>query len=95
MTTVQVQQNDATVTLEGALTVAQAQALRPQLQKAMTAGVSSVVFDLGGSDVVDSSGIGLLIATHNSLHAPRPPFYGGRAPGIGGVGWAPAATMNS
>ena len=67
MTTVQVQQNDATVTLEGALTVAQAQALRPQLQKAMTAGVSSVVFDLGGSDVVDSSGIGLLIATHNSL----------------------------
>jgi len=67
MTTVQVQQNDATVTLEGALTVALAQELRPQLQKALAEGVSSVVFDLGRADVVDSSGIGLLIATHNSL----------------------------
>jgi anti-anti-sigma factor len=67
MTPVQVQKNDATVTLEGALTVALAQELRPQLQKALAEGVSSVVFDLGRVDVVDSSGIGLLIATHNSL----------------------------
>jgi anti-sigma B factor antagonist len=67
MTTVQVQQHDATVILEGALTVASAQELRPQLQKALAEGVCSIVFDLGRSDVVDSSGIGLLIATHNSL----------------------------
>ena len=67
MTTVQVQHHDATVTLGGALTVALAQELRPQLQKALADGVRSVVFDLGRSDVVDSSGIGLLIATHNSL----------------------------
>jgi anti-anti-sigma factor len=67
MTTVHVQQNDATVTLEAALTVALALELRPQLQKALADGVSSVVFDLGKVDVVDSSGIGLLIATHNSL----------------------------
>jgi anti-anti-sigma factor len=67
MTTVQVQQNDATVSVEGSLTVALAQELRPQLQKALAEGVSSVVFDLGRAAVVDSSGIGLLIATHNSL----------------------------
>ena len=69
MTTVHVQKNDATVALEGALTVALAQDLRPQLQKALAEGVASVVFDLARSDVVDSSGIGLLIATHNSLKA--------------------------
>jgi anti-anti-sigma factor len=67
MTTVQVHKNDATVSVEAALTVALAQELRPQLQKALAEGVSSVVFDLGRVDVVDSSGIGLLIATHNSL----------------------------
>lgn len=67
MTTVQVQKSDATVALEGALTVSMAQELRPQLQKALAEGVANVVFDLGRADVVDSSGIGLLIATHNSL----------------------------
>ena len=67
MSTVQVQKSDAVVSLDGALTLAEAQALRPRLQQAITEGISSVVFDLGRSDVVDSSGIGLLIATHNSL----------------------------
>ena len=69
MSTVQVQKSDATVSLDGALTLTEAQELRPRLQQAMTEGISSVVFDLGRSDVVDSSGIGLLIATHNSLKA--------------------------
>ena len=67
MSTVLVQKSDATVSLDGALTLAEAQMLRPRLQQAMAEGISSVVFDLGRSDVVDSSGIGLLIATHNSL----------------------------
>jgi anti-anti-sigma factor len=69
MSTVQVQKSDATVSLDGALTLAEAQQLRPRLQQAVAEGISSVVFDLGRSDVVDSSGIGLLIATHNSLKA--------------------------
>jgi anti-anti-sigma factor len=69
MSTVQVQKSDATVCLDGALTLAEAQQLRPRLQQAMAEGVSGVVFDLGRASVVDSSGIGLLIATHNSLKA--------------------------
>jgi anti-anti-sigma factor len=67
MATIQVQKSDATVSMDGALTLTAAQELRPQLQQAVSAGVTGVVFDLAKSDVVDSSGIGLLIATHNSL----------------------------
>ena len=33
----------------------------------MEGGASDVVFDLGNTVMLDSSGIGLLIATHNSL----------------------------
>jgi anti-anti-sigma factor len=57
----------ATVTPQGALTVAIAQELRPKIQQSLSDGASQVVFDLSTTDVVDSSGIGLLIATHNSL----------------------------
>jgi anti-anti-sigma factor len=58
---------NATVTPQGALTVAVAQELRPKIQQTLADGTSQVVFDLSSTDVVDSSGIGLLIATHNSL----------------------------
>jgi anti-anti-sigma factor len=67
MSTVEIDGQGATVRLQGALTLAEAQTLRPELQKAVAGGVTGVVFDLDGSAVVDSSGIGLLIATHNSL----------------------------
>ncbi|MCU0571706.1 MAG: STAS domain-containing protein [Syntrophobacteraceae bacterium] len=58
---------DTTVIPRGALTVALAQELRSQIRNVLSEGVSHVVFDLSGTEVVDSSGIGLLIATHNSL----------------------------
>lgn len=58
---------NATLTPEGALTVALAQELRPQVLEVVAQGVTQVIFDLGRTEIVDSSGIGLLIATHNSL----------------------------
>jgi anti-anti-sigma factor len=56
-----------TVTPQGALTMAVAQELRPKIQQTLADGTSQVVFDMSTTNVVDSSGIGLLIATHNSL----------------------------
>jgi anti-sigma B factor antagonist len=49
------------------LTLATAQSLRPQLQQHVNDGAREVVIDLSGCSVVDSSGLGLLVATHNSL----------------------------
>lgn len=49
------------------ITVAFAGELRPQLQQLIADGVSHIVIDLSLVELVDSSGIGLLIAAHNSL----------------------------
>jgi len=42
--------------------------LRTQLRGVVEDGARQVVVDLSGVQMVDSSGIGLLIAAHNSLH---------------------------
>ncbi len=59
--------NRALIELQKPLTATFARELRPQLQQLITEGVSNIFFDFSLVDVVDSSGIGLLIATHNSL----------------------------
>jgi anti-anti-sigma factor len=55
------------VALQGGLMATEAMQLRPQLLQALTGDVKGVVFDLTECDLIDSSGIGLLVATHNSL----------------------------
>jgi len=45
-----------------------APAIRSQMRAAMAEGVREIVVDLGSVRTVDSAGIGLLIAAHNSLH---------------------------
>ncbi|RMG84395.1 MAG: anti-sigma factor antagonist [Candidatus Dadabacteria bacterium] len=49
------------------LVASAAEELRVPLREAVEAGATEVVFDLGGVDDVDSVGIGLLLATHNTL----------------------------
>lgn len=69
MATHTLEQKDRTwiVTLTGDLIVAVIPDLKTALQAALAAGAEEVVFDLGASAQLDSSGIGLLIATSNSL----------------------------
>jgi serine/threonine-protein kinase RsbW len=51
------------------LTAAEVPALRPALKEEIGAGVRDIVFDLSQTVNLDSTGIGLLIATNNSLAA--------------------------
>ena len=56
-----------TVVLSGDLTASVASHLKPVLQKSLTEGAGEVTFDLGQTVIIDSTGIGLLIATYNTL----------------------------
>jgi anti-anti-sigma factor len=53
---------------KGDLTVITVQEIRIQLKDLIRHGLSELVIDLGDTRVIDSTGIGLLVATHNSLH---------------------------
>lgn len=55
------------VRLTGDLTAAVVPGLQSALRQALPADVREVAFDLGAAAMLDSSGIGLLIATCNSL----------------------------
>lgn len=55
------------VTLTGDLTASGIPEIQAALRKELVPGVTEVVFDLGKATTLDSSGIGLLIATSNSL----------------------------
>ncbi len=59
--------NSLSVLLAGDLTAVLALTLKPELQQALQEGVTEINFDLGKTTVIDSVGIGLLVATHNSL----------------------------
>lgn len=59
--------NKLSVVFEGDLTVSVVTALKPALQKSLGDDVGHVEFDLGKTVFIDSTGIGLLIATYNSL----------------------------
>lgn len=69
MSTFEVTRDEETVTVavEGDLVASAVPAMREQLKALVADGVREVVCDLGQADLVDSSGIGLLVATHNSL----------------------------
>lgn len=60
-------ENRAVVLVEEALTSTFARELRPKLQEVIANGAANIVIDLSSVDQVDSTGIGLLIATKNSL----------------------------
>lgn len=55
------------VTLGDDLTAAVVPGLKDALRNATAEGMRKVEFDLGNTAVIDSTGIGLLIATFNSL----------------------------
>ena len=55
------------VVLGGNLTAALVPKLQAALQQELARGVGQVVFDLSQVSALDASGIGLLIATYNSL----------------------------
>ena len=55
------------VVLAGDLTAPRVPELQAALRKELVPAVTEVIFDLGQTATLDSSGIGLLIATNNSL----------------------------
>ena len=57
------------ITLDGDLTAAGAEPMLKDLQGAIKPGTKEVLFDLTKTCMLDSSGIGLLIATYNSAKA--------------------------
>lgn len=59
--------NKAEIKLNCALTVNVAKELHSQIAAAVNSGVNEITFDLSLANIVDSSGIGLLVATHNSV----------------------------
>jgi anti-sigma B factor antagonist len=62
------QRNDQLqITLTGDLTAAVAPGLQKSAREALQPGVNEVVIDLRHTVMLDSSGIGLLIATRNSM----------------------------
>jgi anti-anti-sigma factor len=59
--------NALTVVPYGKLDADVAAELRPRIRQGLAEGARSVVFDLSNVEAVDSSGIGLLVATYNSV----------------------------
>jgi anti-anti-sigma factor len=59
--------NHALIELREPLALNFAGELREQLRQLLAEGIFEMSIDLAAVDLVDSSGIGLLIATHNSL----------------------------
>jgi anti-anti-sigma factor len=55
------------VVLAGNLTASNVASIQAALKAQVELGVKEIEFDLHKTQVLDSSGIGLLIATHNSL----------------------------
>jgi anti-anti-sigma factor len=58
-----------TVMLSEKLTATNVPELQPLLKQEITGGARQIVFDFARTTALDSSGIGLLIATHNTLAA--------------------------
>jgi anti-anti-sigma factor len=56
------------IIMEGDLTASIIPELQPRLKQELDRGAHEMVFDLGNTNMLDSSGIGLLIATYNSLN---------------------------
>ncbi len=67
MSVIEQGENAVRVRPEPGLVASVAEDLKPRLLEAVRAGAVEVVFDLAGIDQIDSLGIGLLIATHNTV----------------------------
>ena len=65
--TIERDQNACRVAVGKELTAALVPSLQTALKKEIDSGALSITFDLRGAAMLDSSGIGLLIATANSL----------------------------
>jgi len=52
---------------EGDITASSASLIRVELKNLISEGVRDLVIDMSNTRVIDSSGIGLLVSTHNSL----------------------------
>ena len=61
------QESKQSFSLDGDLTAVTAQEIRIQLKDLIRHGLRELVIDLSNTRVIDSTGIGLLVATHNSL----------------------------
>lgn len=55
------------VALKGDLTATLVPELKSALQEMLNEGILEIEFDFGNTTIIDSTGIGLLIATYNSL----------------------------
>jgi anti-anti-sigma factor len=64
---IEINQSVGLVVLKGDLTAPLVAGLQAVLKEAIEQGVKELVFDLAKAGMVDSSGIGLLIAASNSL----------------------------
>jgi anti-anti-sigma factor len=64
---IEVQGERAVATIDGDLTASNAAHWRSVLGDAARNGVRHLVIDLAGAAIVDSAGIGLILAAHNSL----------------------------
>lgn len=59
----------ARVVLAGKLTATESPELQAAIKSVIGEGATEIVMDLAATALIDSTGIGLLIATHNSLGA--------------------------
>lgn len=67
MATISIDNNRAEIRPEADIVSSTVDGLRIELKDLLSQGVSEIAFDLKGVDVVDSIGLGLIIATNNSL----------------------------
>jgi anti-anti-sigma factor len=69
MAELEITRDGSTATLAPVVNIVSANVahLRTAIKGLITEGCSSITFDLTGVEIVDSTGIGLLIAAHNSL----------------------------
>ena len=63
--------NRCQVVMEGDLTATNAGGLQAALKQELEQGVNELTFDLGRTVMLDSSGIGLLIAAYNTMTRSR------------------------
>jgi len=64
---VKLEEGKMSLQLEGDLTASVVPELKTTLHEALESGAVAVAFDLEKTTIIDSTGIGLLIATYNSL----------------------------
>jgi len=62
------QQDSVTITPETDIVASMANAFRTELKSLLDEGARALTIDLTGVQMVDSVGLGVFIATHNTLH---------------------------